>query len=245
MTTHIRDMFIALVFTVITFIAGAHAEAASLFDGTWTKTERRHTDCSYSTTCNITFTTDKSGITRASVDSFGSQLTGRITGRTYTYTYGVVNGRSTGRGNFTISTDAKSFTGTFSDDKGHKGTWTGRRIAVPIVSNNPKPQDTPSAMTSISGLWQKTLRKHTDCSYSTTANITFTTDKSGVTRATVDSFGSQLIGKMVGRTYTFEYGIVNGKPTGRGTFTFSADGKSFSGQFSDNAGHRGTWSGSR
>ena len=234
-----------LVFTVITFIAGAHAEAASQFDGTWAKTERRHTDCSYSTTCSITFTTDKTGFTRAAVESFGSQLSGKVTARTYSFTYGVINGRPTGRGQFIISTDGKSFTGTFSDNNGHKGIWTGKRSVTPSASSQSKPQDTPSTATSINGLWQKTLRKHTDCSYSTTANITFTTDKSGVTRAVVESFGSQLIGKMVGRTYTFEYGIVNGKSTGRGSFTFSADGKSFSGQFSDNAGHRGTWSGSR
>lgn len=239
--THTNGNQYVLFFLVtIVSMGSSYAKSGSLFDGVWTKTVRQHTDCSYSATANITFTTDSSGVTRGAVDAFGSPLTGKAVGRTYTFSYGIVNGKPTGRGSFTVSTDGKGFSGTFADNTGHKGTWTGKR-STGQGGNNPPIQTGKQ----FDGLWPKTVRKHTDCSYSATANITFTTDTLGVTRGAVESFGTPLTGKIVGRSYTFEYGIVNGKPTGRGSFTISADGKSFTGTFSDNAGHRGTWSGSR
>lgn len=97
----------------------------------------------------------------------------------------------------------------------------------------------------IEGTWTGTLRKHTDCSYSATATIIFKTDSSGITRATVDEFPTPLTGRISGNTFTFEYGLSNGKPAANGSFIFNSGGSGFTGTFSDTSGHKGTWSGTR
>ena len=94
------------------------------------------------------------------------------------------------------------------------------------------------------GFWPKTGRQHTDCSYSAQSDITFSTDASGMTMAASDALGATK-GKVDGRTYIFDYGINNGVPSGRATFTLGEDCRSFTGTFSDVNGHRGNWSGRR
>jgi len=97
------------------------------------------------------------------------------------------------------------------------------------------------------GFWPRTKRVHTDSmdsGWSAEWDETFSTDAEGVTRAVSGELGATR-GKVVGRTYDFEYGIVNGVAGGRGTLTLSEDGKGFTGTFSDNAGHRANLSGSR
>ena len=158
----------------------------------------------------------KTGVTRAAVDAFPGGLTGKVVGRSYSFNYGFVYGKPTGRGTLSLSSDGKSFTGMFSDNAGHKGTWTGRRTAVPDENITPAPIGNEKTVATFDGLWSKAVRRHTDCSFSATSKITFTTDLKGVTRATVDGFRGGLNGKVVGRTYAFTYGIVYGKPTGKG-----------------------------
>ncbi len=94
------------------------------------------------------------------------------------------------------------------------------------------------------GFWSKTKRQHTDCSYAAESDITFSTDAGGVTRAVSDVLGVTR-GKVEGRTYTFEYGIKNGVPSGRAVFTLGEECASFTGTFSDVEGHKGNWSGRR
>ena len=95
------------------------------------------------------------------------------------------------------------------------------------------------------GFWSKTKRNHTDCNYSAEADITFVTDADGVTRAEAADVLGTTKGKVTGNTYVFDYGIKNGVPSGKATFSMSKDCRSFSGTFSDVNGHKGNWSGKR
>jgi hypothetical protein len=110
---------------------------------------------------------------------------------------------------------------------------------VILGQNNPGEGGSP-----FDGFWPKTKRQHTDCSYSAVSDITFSTDAGGVTKAVSDALGATK-GKVDGRTYVFDYGIKNGVPSGKGTFTLGEDCGSFTGTFSDVNGHRGNWSGRR
>ena len=200
-------------------------KGGSSFDGFWPKTQRQHTDCSYFAKSDIMFSTNAAGVTIAVCDALGVTK-GKVEGRTYVFDYGIVNGVPSGKGIFTLD-DCGSFTGTFSDVNGHRGNWTGKRGGSPF-----------------DGFWPKTQRQHTDCPYSAKSDITFSTNAAGVTIAVCDALGVTK-GKVEGRTYVFDYGILNGAPSGKGTFTLDDDCRSFTGTFSDVNGHRGNWSGKR
>lgn len=61
------------------------------------------------------------------------------------------------------------------------------------------------------GKWPGTKRQHTDCGYSAVSDLEFTTDGSGRTRVLSNWLG-ETDGTVVGRVYTFRYGIVDGTP---------------------------------
>ncbi|MBP6001803.1 MAG: hypothetical protein KA746_00075 [Pyrinomonadaceae bacterium] len=102
----------------------------------------------------------------------------------------------------------------------------------------------PKGSSPFDGSWPITKRQHTDCGYSAESEMAISTDAAGVTRVVNDALGNNK-GKVVGRTLSLEYGIVDGIGTGTATFTLSEDGKSFTGTFSSKDGHRGNWSGKR
>ena len=96
------------------------------------------------------------------------------------------------------------------------------------------------------GSWPGTVRQHTDCSYRATTEVSITTDAQGITSiVAADGAFGQARGKVVGRTLTFQCGIKDGVASGNGAITLSEDGLHFSGNFSDNTGHRGTLQGNR
>lgn len=94
------------------------------------------------------------------------------------------------------------------------------------------------------GKWPGTKRQHTDCGYSAVSDLEFTTDGSGRTRVLSNWLG-ETDGTVVGRVYTFRYGIVDGTPSGEVTLRLSDDGRSFTGTFASRDGHKGTMSGTR
>lgn len=59
--------------------------------------------------------------------SWSIVLKGILSGTVYAYQYYFENGSHLGDGTITFSPDFKSFTGTFRDFNGHRGTWYGRR----------------------------------------------------------------------------------------------------------------------
>lgn len=100
-------------------------KSLSLFDGTW-RTERRHTDgCGFSAESDMTISTDANGV-KVTNEALGNNV-GKVAGRSLTLEYGIVNGTGTGKLTITLSENGKSFTGTFSDKNGHRGTWNGKR----------------------------------------------------------------------------------------------------------------------
>lgn len=54
----------------------------------------------------------------------GTRFEGTLKGTVLQFTY---NAGSPGKGTFNFSPDFKSFTGTFEDNSGHRGTWSGER----------------------------------------------------------------------------------------------------------------------
>ncbi len=101
-------------------------KGTSLFDGSWNNTKRQHTDCGYSAESDMTISTDADGVTKVINAALGNTK-GKVTGRTLSLEYGIVDGIGTGTATFTLSADGKSFTGTFSSKDGHRGTWSGKR----------------------------------------------------------------------------------------------------------------------
>jgi hypothetical protein len=200
----------------------------SPFDGVWPRTARKHTDCTFSAQSDITFSTDAAGVTRAASDALG-ETRGKVDGKSYVFEYGLKNGVATGKGTFTLANGCwGSFTGTFSDVNGHRGSWSGQRAGSPF-----------------DGKWPRTRRQHSDCGYAAESDITFSTDASGVTSAESDALGTAR-GRVEGNTYVFDYGIVNGVAAGSGTFTLQENGcRTFTGTFSDKGGHKGSWTGTR
>jgi len=215
-------------------MASVHAAGTSPFDGYWPTTTRKHTDgCGYSATTSITFTTNAAGVTTPTCAALGVTTGSKVVGRTLSIKYSIVNGVASGRLYLTLSADGRSFTGTFTDKTGHKGTWNGKRE----LKTSTSPFD---------GYWPTTTRQHTDgCRYSATTSITFTTDAAGVTTPTSEGLGVTTGSKVVGRTLSIKYGIVNGVASGQLNLTLSADGRSFTGTFTDKTGHKGTWNGKR
>lgn len=74
---------------------------------------------------DIRFTITERGDGKVQVDLDPPSITlvGDLNGTDYVFTY---NGY--GRGEFQFSPDFSSFTGTFEDDNGHKGKWTGNKL---------------------------------------------------------------------------------------------------------------------
>lgn len=94
----------------------------SPFAGLW-HTHRVHSGCcSYAADDDLAISTDANGNTTSSSPSGVFPGEGKVTGNTYTFSYGPGN-----TGSFTLSDDGRSFTGTFSDSNNHHGTVQGRR----------------------------------------------------------------------------------------------------------------------
>jgi len=212
--------------------------SVSPFDGSWAHTRRQHTDCGFSGESDIKITTDAQGVTWATSESFPGTAKGSVNGRIYSFQYGFVNGVPSGSGTLTLSADGRSFTGTFKDTDGHTGTITGSRNSTAAVAQSQSPFD---------GAWPRTKRVHIDCGYSAESDMQISTDAQGVTWATsADSgFPGKGQGKVVGNSFTFDYGIVQGVPSAKASLTLSADGRSFTGTFRDRDGHFGTLTGKR
>jgi hypothetical protein len=70
----------------------------------------------------LTIAKRSDGKIQADLDPPSITLVGDLNGLDYVFTY---NGY--GRGRFQFSPDFSSFTGTFEDDNGHRGTWTGKK----------------------------------------------------------------------------------------------------------------------
>lgn len=105
---------------------------------------------------------------------------------------------------------------------------------------------TPAGKSLFDGSWPATVRQHTDCGYGASTDVTISTDAQGITTiVAADGAFGEARGKVVGRTFTFGYGIKNGVATANATLTLSEDGRHFTGSFSDGSGHRGTLQGSR
>ena len=89
------------------------------------------------------------------------------------------------------------------------------------------------------GTWH-TVRQHSGCcSYSARADLTFSTDASGMTSSANSDFLGPTRGRATGASLTLDWA------SGHATLELSADGRSFSGSFSSNDGHRGTIRGTR
>jgi hypothetical protein len=82
-------------------------------------------DCNDNKPYIIRFTITKRGDGKVQVDLDPPSITlvGDLNGTDYVFTY---NGY--GRGEFQFTPDFSSFTGTFEDDNGHKGKWTGNKL---------------------------------------------------------------------------------------------------------------------
>jgi hypothetical protein len=102
------------------------ARGKSPFDGVW-HSKRQHTDCSYSASEDIAFSTDVRGMTSSNNSGFLANARGRISGRQLFLDYGITNNVASGHAALTLHVDGKSITGTFSDKDGHKGTFTAVR----------------------------------------------------------------------------------------------------------------------
>jgi hypothetical protein len=70
-----------------------------------------------------TFTKRSDGKIQVDLDPPSITLVGELYGTNYKFTY---NGY--GQGTFHFSPDFSSFTGTFKDNNGHRGTWTGNKL---------------------------------------------------------------------------------------------------------------------
>ncbi len=212
------------------------AKPGSPFDGLWPRFKRQHTDCSYAAECDLSIATDASGATWLKADFFG-EAKGKVTGRTCTFQAGLVDGVPSFTATLEISPDGRSLTGAFSSKDGHRGRFQGARAET-------GGGDQGRAGSPFDGPWPRTHRQHTDCSYSAVSDLTISTDAQGVSTITSDFLGGAR-GRCTGNTCVFEAGPVGGRPTSTVTLVLAADGRSFTGTFASNDGHRGRITGSR
>ena len=82
-----------------------------------------NSDCNNNKPYNISCTFVKMDDGKIKVDTGNITLVGDLNGTDYKFTY---NGY--GWGSFQFSPDFSSFTGTFEDKNGHRGTWTGNKL---------------------------------------------------------------------------------------------------------------------
>lgn len=115
------------------FIEAEHATTAatnrgtSLFDGVWHTTRQHQGCCSYSASEDLAFSTDSSGMTSSTTSGFLGSARGRVTGTSLTLDYGIANNAASGHATLTLGAGGKSFSGSFSDKNGHRGTVRGNR----------------------------------------------------------------------------------------------------------------------
>lgn len=73
----------------------------------------------------VTFTSFGPGKVRGTSGTSGTTFEGSFSGTVFQFTYFLTNG-VTGQGTFNFSPDFRTFNGTFVDENGHRGVWSGR-----------------------------------------------------------------------------------------------------------------------
>jgi len=106
-----------------------------------------------------------------------------------------------------------------------------------------------SKINNIIGVWKNTIHTHIGCKKFVKGicdtyhvDLNFSIDEKGNTKASWPNFSLQ--GKFEGNIFKFKM-YHGSKIHGSGEFTFNSAMNSFSGNWEDNFGHRGTWTGSR
>jgi len=102
------------------------------------------------------------------------------------------------------------------------------------------------------GIWRETDHVHDGCTskqefcIAYKRDIEFTQQQDGRIKAVMLNGSVELLGNYDPNTRTYTFNLVRGsQPYGDGKFVFSNDYRSFTGNFSDNGGHRGYWNGDR
>lgn len=99
---------------------GQQPVQTSPFDGKW-HVQRTHSKCcAFTATEDWIVSTDANGVTSVAAQAFPGK--GKVGGKTFSFSYGPGCTVSV-----TLSADGKSFTGTFSDNQGHRGSMLGKR----------------------------------------------------------------------------------------------------------------------
>lgn len=160
-------------------------------------------------------------------------------------------GRTLNSANPDFSNEALALLAAFS--RGGQSAYKAKLAEIaktkfPVKNNAPTASSSSATAnrgtSPFDGIWH-TMRKHYGCcTYSASEDVTFSTDKDGMTTTANSDFCGNGRGRVTGKSLSLDCGIVNNVVTAHATLKLSDDGKSFSGKTSSNK-HQANITGTR